>query len=462
MSFSKDDSPSPTLVPLRDLHSPRSSIASSDFDHLLSEDDARSQDDSDDDDCPPVDGGRKAWTFLLACWLAEAMIWGFPLAFGVFQSYYSEHPLFKNSKNVPTIGTLATGVSYLGMPFTNIIALRWPHRQRIMCAIGWSMCILGLIGASFATKPWHLLLSQGLLYGTGWVVCYTPFLFMLNGWFITKRGLAYGFLFSASGVSGLVIPLAMNLLLTHFGFRTALRVYAIAILAISGPGLLFITPRLAPAPPSKTSRPARKPVATLAPILKTPHFSLFAVAVFTQGLAFFLPNIFLPTYSAALSLPPSSGSALLALVSLSQVAGQISLGWVSDRTNPYIPTSLATLVSALAVFVLWGPAKGMWVLVPFALLWGFFSASYSVLFTGIVGFLTKDEGAQMLVYGIFSAERGVANVLEGPISSFLIRRGVVDQETYGLGRYSGVVWFTGVCMFLSSLAGVGVVLRPRK
>lgn len=449
------------MVPLRDLHSPRHSIASSDFDRLLSEDEARSEADSDVDNYPPVDGGRKAWTFLLSCWMIEAMIWGFPLAFGVFQSYYSDHLLFKDSKNIPTIGTLATGVSYLGMPFTNIIALRWPHHQRLMCAIGWLMCILGLIGASFATKPWHLLLSQGLLYGTGWVVCYTPFLFMLNGWFIRKRGLAYGILFGASGVSGLLIPLAMSSLLTSYGFRTALRVYAVVTIILSGPGLFFITPRLPP--PISKSR-AQEPHSTLAdlkPILKNPHFSIFAMAIFTQGLAFFLPNIFLPSYSTALALPPSSGSLLLSLTSLFQVAGQITLGWASDKTSPYVTSSVATSISALSVLFLWGPAKGMRRLAPFAMLWGFFSASYSVLFmAGFCGYLTKDDGMQMVVCGVFSAERGVANILEGPIGSWLLG-GDVRVEEYGLGRWKGVVWFTGICMVLSSLGVVGLVMKRR-
>ncbi|GAB7355987.1 hypothetical protein MBLNU459_g6615t1 [Dothideomycetes sp. NU459] len=468
MSFSKDNL-SPTLVPLRNLDSPANSIQSSDFDHLLSEDEARSEVESNDGNYPPVDGGRKAWTFLLACWLIEAMIWGFPLAFGIFQSHYSAHPLFKDSKSIPTIGTLATGVSYLGMPLTNAIALRWPQHQRIMCGTGWLMCVLGLIGASLATKVWHLLLSQGLLYGTGWVVCYTPFLFMLNGWFVEKRGLAYGILFGASGVSGLIIPLAVGALLTRFGFRTALRAYAAATILLSGPGLFLIKPREAPtgktaaaaAAAPRTTTAASNSASDLRTIAHDPHFVVFAAAIFLQGLAFFLPNIFIPSYSASLALGPSAGNGLLALTSLSQVAGQITLGHVSDKTNPYIPTSLASFVSGVGVLLLWGPAKGLGRLAPFALLWGFFSASYSVLYTSTCSFLAEDEGAAMLIYGIFSFERGVANILEGPISSFLLG-GSVHVEMFGLGRYGRIVWFTGICMLLSSLGGAGLLLRRRR
>ena len=460
-------SPLPESVPLRSV-SPPTSILSDDFDRLLSEDEAGSESSTIDlhfsqsPTLPSTDRGRHAWTFLAACWLAEAMLWGFPLAFGIFQSYYSEHFLFKNNKNIPTIGTLATGTSYLGMPLINAIVLRWPRHQRALCFFGWLLCIGGLVAASFATKVWHLLLSQGLLYGIGWVTCYTPFLFMLNSWFIEKRGLAYGILFCASGVSGLVIPLAVGFLLDRFEFRVALRCYAVVTIVVSGPGFFLIKPRTSSSSSSNRANDPRKPTDSLARVLRSPHFAVFAAAIFVQGLAFFLPNIFLPSYASSLSLPLASANSLLALLSLSQVAGQLTLGYVSDMSNPYYPTSLAALVSGLGAVFLWGPAKGMWRLVPFSLLWGFSSASYSVLYMSVCTFLTADADVAMTVYGVFSFERGVANVLEGPISAWLIGEGSkVVIEDFALGRYEGVVWFTGVCMFLSSLGAAGLLLRKR-
>lgn len=51
------------------------------------------------------------------------------------------------------------------------------------------------------------------MYSAGWVICYTPFLIMLNDWFSARRSLAYGILFGASGVSGLIIPFLLETLL---------------------------------------------------------------------------------------------------------------------------------------------------------------------------------------------------------------------------------------------------------
>jgi hypothetical protein len=56
---------------------------------------------------PPVDRGKDAWLFLTACFVMEALVWGFAFTYGVFQAYYSTHELFRDSRNTALIGTCA-------------------------------------------------------------------------------------------------------------------------------------------------------------------------------------------------------------------------------------------------------------------------------------------------------------------------------------------------------------------
>lgn len=441
------------------------SLHSSNFGHLLS-DDASS---TSSTDLPPVDGGRGAWTFLFGIWLLEASIWAFALSFGVFQEYYSKHELFRDSSLIPTIGAVATGVTYLGMPLTNPIAMRWPQHRRKMVVVGSSMCMVGLVGASFAREAWQLLVFQGFLFAFGWVVCYTPFLFMLNEWFVERRGLAYGILFSASGLSGLFIPLGVSASLNRFGFRNTLRGYTMLAMIVSGPGLFLMRPRLVPNDRTASFGQAkRSDVSTLLKYCNNIHLPLFATAVFLQGLAFLLPNIFITSFARDLGLSSTSSSGLLALISLAQVLGQLWQGWISDRINVYIPASISTVVPGLAAVLLWGPATGMEYLAPFALIWGFFSASYTVLYTRmcttiIDAAVIEDpgEGLFMLLYACLSFLRGISNILEGPLSGWLIGD-EADSDRFGLGRYSWIVWFTAIFMLASSLMGLGMLRKKRK
>ncbi|KAK5015091.1 hypothetical protein LTR60_003041, partial [Cryomyces antarcticus] len=340
---------------------------------------------------------------------------------------------------------------------------------RHMVVGGWALAVFGLVAASFATRVWQLVLFQGVLYGAGWVICYAPFLLMLNGWFVRKRGLAYGILFGASGISGLFIPFVVEALLRRFGFRIALRVYAIATVVISGPSTVFmIKPRLSSSPssPHASAQPTRttsRRGAARTELVGNVQLYFFALAIFLQGLGFFIPNIFLPSFASSLSLSHALGSTLLALNSLAQVCGQIGFGYVSDKANIYIPTSASTLLSGLAIVFLWGPAKDFWRLSAFATLWGFFSGSYSVLYTRICTYLAEDPDAAVTLYGIFSFERGIANILEGPLSAWLL--GADENiERYALQKYQGLVVFTSVMMFASAIAGVGYVfgnVKPR-
>ncbi|KAF2163148.1 hypothetical protein M409DRAFT_33581, partial [Zasmidium cellare ATCC 36951] len=409
-------------------------------------------------DLPPIDGGRGAWTFLFGALLLEATVWAFALSFGVFQEYYSKHELFRDSSLIPTIGAVATGFTYLGIPVTNPIAMRWPQHRRKMVVIGYVLCMIGLVGASFAREAWQLLLFQGLLFGFGWVVCYTPLLLMLNEWFVEKRGLAHGILLCASGFSGLFIPLGLGASLEKFGFRNTLRGYTVLTIVLSGPGLFLMRPGITHNYRDDSFGQAKGPgITTLLNYCKTIHLPLFATAVFLQGLTFFLPNIFITSFAKDLGLSSTESSGLLALISLAQVLGQLWQGWISDRVNVYILASISTIVPGLAAAFLWGPARGMAYLAPFALIWGFFSASYSVLYTRMCTTVidsTKDgdpgEGLFMLLYAVLSFLRGVSNILEGPLSTLFIGD-EIDLETFGLGKYRRLVWFTTLCMLGSSL-----------
>jgi hypothetical protein len=270
-------------------------------------------------------------------------------------------------------------------------------------------------------------------------------------------------------LQGLAIPGVVGWLLQRFGFKIALRAYATAIICASGPGLFLIRPRVPDIKYENVQSAELRPKRVLEHVARSPHTYILALAVFIQGLGFFIPNLYIASFSSALGLPTSSGAGLLALISLSQVLGQISQGWASDHVNIYIPLSLSALLPGLGAIFLWGPAKDMSRLVPFAILWGLFSSSYSVLLPGICSFLAREvnlaggDSVTMLLYGILSFERGLANILEGPVSSWLLGgQGdgpTIDKAKFGLGQYAAVVWFTSICMFLSSMAGFGIVYR---
>jgi hypothetical protein len=78
---------------------------------------------------PTCDGGHRAWAYLLGAAAIEGIMWGkldpsqdtlnyiasksdlhqgFPLTFGVFQSYLQSHAPFENNRYIPVVGVLTT------------------------------------------------------------------------------------------------------------------------------------------------------------------------------------------------------------------------------------------------------------------------------------------------------------------------------------------------------------------
>ncbi|KAF1350464.1 MFS general substrate transporter, partial [Lizonia empirigonia] len=320
----------------------------------------------------PIDGGRQAWRLLLAAFVFESLLWGFPLSFGVFQEYYSSLDTFKNSPYMSIVGTTASGISYLGAPFGIPFIQRWRQYRTHMILVGWPLCIVSLVAGSFADSLGTLVLTQGVLYGLGFVVFYYPILSMVDEYWVSRRGMAYGFLCSASGVSGAVTPLSLQALLQRYGHRHTLRGVAVVLLVLTGPLI-----------PLLKGRPGTQHTVRLKTdwtFLRSRLFWIYTLSNLLMGLGYFFPALYLPSYAASLGLRSSSRALLLALMSVAQVAGQLTFGYLSDkRTSLNALLTLSASVAALATLTAWGLARSLSPLVCFALLYGFFGAGYTAM-----------------------------------------------------------------------------------
>ena len=88
----------------------------------------------------PTDGGIAAWRLLMAAFVFETLLWGFPLSFGVFQDHYSRTPEFADNPYIPVVGTVASGLGYLGAPVMMLVIQRFPQYRQYMIWIG-CMCL---------------------------------------------------------------------------------------------------------------------------------------------------------------------------------------------------------------------------------------------------------------------------------------------------------------------------------
>ncbi len=221
----------------------------------------------------------------------------------------------------------------------------------------------------------------------GVLIIFYPVFSMLNEWFVDRRGLALGILCAATGVSGLFYPFVLEILLNRYGPATTLRVIAIALTILCGPVLPLLKGRYPITHREKLSEPDYS-------FFKTPLFYVFSLVVLLQGLAFYFPLIYLPSYATSLGLSDRIGALLLVVCSFAQMLGQIAFGkfsdlrikrfWIEQRISVEILIFISPLMSGIAILGLWGIASSISMLVVFALVYGVFAGGFVVLWARMV------------------------------------------------------------------------------
>lgn len=401
---------------------------------------------------PPVDEGRDAWFCLFGCFIIESLVWGFPASFGIFQEYYTSHtPFAKHSSGIAAIGTTSLGIIYLSGPLMFGGLAYWPHLRKHATYAGLLCMAIALIASSFANAVWQLLLTQGVLYAIGGSLLYSPTVTYVDEWFVRRKGLAYGVMWAGSGFAGASIPYLMSWVLDRWSFRTALRMWAIALVLLVLPFLHFTRPRV----PVNAASSAPRPRFNFS-FLKSRLFLIYSLGNAVEGLGYFLPSIWLPTYARSIGSSNATATATLALLNASAVLGCIVLGLVIDRTHITTAILLSTVGALLSVFVFWGLASSTGMLLAFAITYGFFAGSFSTTWSGIIKevMASKPDTHPNLVFGFLAMGRGIGSICSGPMSDALVRitsSSVKPKPGYS-SDYNLLIIMTGVTAAVGGLS----------
>ncbi|KAK3333914.1 major facilitator superfamily domain-containing protein [Cercophora scortea] len=457
---------------------------------------------------PPVDGGKDAWLFLAACFMVEALVWGvyltnltvsplfllgvcqqnkkkrkkkgkgltityigFPFSFGLFQNYYSTNPPFAGSSSIAVIGTCAMGIMYLDGPLIMSLLRRFPRQGRWSPILGLLIMCTALAASSFATSVTHLIITQGILYAIGGSIAYLPCIVYLDEWFVRRKGLAYGIMWSGTGLAGVVLPLLLEHLLSTYGFQTTLRLWACLLFVLTAPLAVFIKPRL----PSTTatggggggSQTRLGGLGGLHFVVSRP-FLLYQLANIVEAAGFFLPGIYLPMYARAqLNAGAIPAALTLLLLNVASVFGCVVMGSLIDRLHVTTCILISTIGTTVGTFLLWGLSTTLPVLYLFCIVYGLFAGSFTSAWPGIMREMARlgrsggeDGGGggsvdPTMVFAFLALGRGVGNLVSGPLSEALVRGLPWDGGSggsrafggYGSG-YGGLIAFTGATAFL--------------
>ena len=124
---------------------------------------------------------------------------------------------------------------------------------------------------------------------------------------------------------------------------------------------------------------------------------------------------------------------------------------------------LQTVVSSLAIVLIWGFSHAYWSLTLFAIVFGTFGAGFVILRSrfsrAIVG--RPDPNQELIVSGALMLVRGAASASSGFVGAALLKNDADVSQNYGAGKYRLLIIFIGVVFGAASVSAVGLLPRPR-
>ncbi|KAL2683407.1 hypothetical protein Neosp_007877 [[Neocosmospora] mangrovei] len=305
----------------------------------------------------------RGWACVLGVFLITVHTWGMSSAYGVFLTYYATSPSFQPTSNVmfAYVGGLSIAVAFMTSPFVGYYVSKGYVRAILFAGV--VIETGSFIAASFATRSWHLFLTQGVGYGLGIGMLYTGSVGIISQWFRRHTGLANALGAAGTGVGGIAYSLGTNRMLEDLGYATTMRILAALIFVFNGIGVLLLR-----------SRDKQIGVIIRLPfdyrLLTTPGYPLILVYGLCCLFGYIMGLFSMSSYCIHIGLTASQGSVAVAMISVGQAFGRPAIGFLCDKLGILNVTTGAAAFSAILSFVMWPLAESYTVILVFGLLAG--------------------------------------------------------------------------------------------
>lgn len=197
-------------------------------------------------------------------------------------------------------------------------------------------------------------------------------------------------------------------------------------------------------------------------------FWVFQFGNFMQGLAYFFPQLWIPSFAASLGLLSFAGALALCFLNIAAVIGYLGHGYLCDRLSITSVLLLSTITSSSSIFMLWGFTTSQAMLYVFSIIWGVSGGGYAATWSGKAMAMGQelrkhrhDEYTSIdtgLVIGLLCVSKGVASLISGPISEQLLNLHTSGKFAYG-GQYGAIIVFAGVTALMG---GTACFMKPLK
>ena len=324
---------------------------------------------------------------------------------------------------------------------------------RTTTVIGGLIVGLGYILSSFATHVGTLILTYGVLAGTGVGIAYGVPMVVASRWFPDKKGLAVGLTIVGFGLSPLITAPLANQLIEAYTVRPTLRILGVAFTAIILAIAMTMTlPPQGWQPSGTTTASVSGSASTQSGTLlrRRSFYGLWLCYMIATVIGLSAIGISSPVGEEIIEINPTVAASSVSLFALFNGVSRPLFGWLSDRFKPHYIAILSYVLILIACVMMMNAQTGQVTtyLIAFCLFWFCLGGWLAMAPTITLRFFNPDRYAQN--YGIVFTAYGA-----GALMGTLAAGGIRDL----LGSYTYVFYPMALLAMIGILAACLLLKR---
>lgn len=240
---------------------------------------------------------------------------------------------------------------------------------KISIFMGGILMSLGLFICSRISSVSSYYFGFSIIMGAGWALIFVPLQTTVTRWFVDKKGLALGIMFSGYGIAGFILSPILQSIIDSNGWRIAFAILSIILLCIVLPSALFLKKDpsevgLMPLGEIKSNlKGSTKKISiekrdmqfqkqdyTVLEAMKTGAFWLFNLAVVFMMLGYFMAQVNMVPHATDKGLPTASAAFAMGIFAAFKSFGTLSIGSVSDKIGTKRALGFCLLLGTIVLF----------------------------------------------------------------------------------------------------------------
>ncbi|OJA14265.1 hypothetical protein AZE42_11048, partial [Rhizopogon vesiculosus] len=278
------------------------------------------------------EGGLAAWATVFGSFLAQISIFGYSVAFGVYQDFYTRHYLTNET---------SSAISWIGSVSLCLLT----SFSLISGALYDRGYFYHLVIAAKPNQYYQIFLTQGLGLGIASGLLYVPTMAVISHHFRRKRMLVTTFVASGTSLGAIIHPIMLNNLLNGpVGFANGVRASAGLVSGLLLIACMCMRTRL---------DPPTIPVNYIAAASKCIHdvpFAFMMAGAFLFQTGFYYPIFYFQLDSIKHGVSVTFSFYSLVISNASNFIGRVTCGYIAAYTGVLNLTILAAISSAVLIF----------------------------------------------------------------------------------------------------------------